>query len=430
MVRWVWDNLRTFVLALLLAILVWAVAVNEENPIEEKVFPVPVPIQLRNLGPDLMLMGNPHLQTSITIRAPKLVWDTLTLDQIHVTADLTQVEPGTYAVPLVATLDQPTARLTRIDPVSLTLTFEKRATRELPVRLEQKGDIARGYEAAGAQLAPLTTTLSGPASLVDSVSEVRAAISLAGLKDDYNDIVLLTPVDSTGKTVTGLELRPASIHVLVPIAQKQGFRDVTVSPIITGQVASGYRLTNITVSPPAVTVSSPDPLQVSTLPGYIETLPLDITGWNSDRTVRLALILPPGIALEGEQAVFVQVSIAAIEYSLTASRPLEFQGLGEGLEAAASPEKVDVLISGPLPILNQLQQGDVQVFLDLKNLGEGTYQVTPQVNLLPTELRVEKVLTSPIEVVIRAIPTVTPTLTPTETPTATPTETPTKTKKP
>lgn len=46
MARWLWDNLRTLTLAFLLAVLVWVVAVNEENPIEEKVFPQPVPISL------------------------------------------------------------------------------------------------------------------------------------------------------------------------------------------------------------------------------------------------------------------------------------------------------------------------------------------------------------------------------------------------
>jgi YbbR domain-containing protein len=429
MARWLWDNLRTFMFALLLAILVWAVAVNDENPIEEKVFPQPVPVKLLNLGSDLMLMGNPSLQTSVTIRAPKLVWDTLTIDEIHVTADLKQVNAGTYAVPLAATLDLPTGRLTHVDPGSINLTIEKRATRELPVRLEQNGDLARGYEAGGATLVPYTTTISGPASVVDSVSEIRAFISLAGLKDNYNDTVSLTPVDSAGKTVTGLELRPQSIHVLVVITQKQGFRDVTVSPVITGQVASGYRLTNITVSPPVVTVSSSDPVKVNKLPGYIETQPLDITGWNSDRAVRLPLTLPAGVSLEGDQAVFVQVSIAPIEYSLTVPRPLELQGLDASLEAVASPEKVDILISGPLPVLNRLQEGDVRVFLDLRNLDVGTYQVTPQVNLLPSELRVEKVLTSPIEVTIRIKPTDTPTPTPlTTTLTPTPTATPTKKK--
>lgn len=432
MARWLWDNLRTLALAFLLAILVWAVAVNEENPIEEKVFPAPVSVQLLDLSPDLMLMGRPLLQTSVTIRAPKLVWDTLTADQIHVAADLSQVTAGAYSVPLSGTLDVPTAQLIHLDPAALTLTFEKRATRKLPIRLEQQGDVARGYEAGLAVLTPATTTLTGPASLVDSVSEVRAVISLAGLKDDFNDTATLSPLDSFGKVVSGIEVAPATTHVQVTIAQKQGFRDVTVSPVITGQVASGYRLTNITVSPPVVTVSSSDPAKVSQLPGYVETQPLDISGWNSDRAVRLPLALPRDITLEGEQAVFVQVSIAAIEYSLTVPRPLEPQGLGDGLDAVFSPEKVDILISGPLPVLNQLRQGDVRVFLDLKNLGEGTHQVTPQVSLLSTELRVEKVLTSPIEVIISIKPTDTPTPTPTvtTTPTVTPTPTKTKVKKP
>jgi YbbR domain-containing protein len=89
---------------------------------------------------------------------------------------------------------------------------------------------------------------------------------------------------------------------------------------------------------------------------------------------------------------------------------------------------VDILIAGPLPVLNQLRQEDVRVFLDLTGLGAGTYQVTPQVTLLPTELRVEKVLTSPIEVTIHLKPTATATATPTITTTPTVTPTPTRTK--
>ncbi len=429
MARWVWNNLSTLTLAFFLALLVWAVAVNEENPIEERVYPQPAPIGLQNLAPDLIVMGRPAQQASVTLRASKQVLDTLTLAQLKVNADLSQVTVGTHTVPLVVTVDSPMVRLVRVDPATITVTLEKRAKRELPVRLEQKGDLARGYEANLPVLNPYTATISGPASLVDSVSEIRAVVSLAGLKDDFNDIVGLAPLDSSGKDVNGIDLSPTTIHVQVAIAQKQGFRDVTVSPVISGLVASGYRLTNITVSPPVVTVSSSDPSKVSKLPGFIETQPLDISGWNSDRTVRLPLSLPPDISLEGDQAVFVQVSIAAIEYSLTVPRSLEIQGLSDGLEAAPAPEKVDILISGPLPILNQLRQEDVRVFLNLKDLGVGTYQVTPDVNLLPTELRVEKVLTSPIEVTIRYKPTITPTPTPTVTDTPTVTPTPTRTKR-
>ena len=57
----------------------------------------------------------------------------------------------------------------------------------------------------------------------------------------------------------------------------------------TGQVASGYRLTNISVFPPTVTVFSTNPSLVDRLPGFVETSPLDLTGVKDDIDIRLPL---------------------------------------------------------------------------------------------------------------------------------------------
>ena len=56
--RRVWDTLGTIAIALVLAILVWAVALNEVNPIQEKTFAQPVPITLINTPPNMILTGN------------------------------------------------------------------------------------------------------------------------------------------------------------------------------------------------------------------------------------------------------------------------------------------------------------------------------------------------------------------------------------
>ena len=50
--RRVWDTLGTLLVALVLAILVWIVALNEVNPIQEKTFGQSVPITLINTPPN------------------------------------------------------------------------------------------------------------------------------------------------------------------------------------------------------------------------------------------------------------------------------------------------------------------------------------------------------------------------------------------
>jgi YbbR domain-containing protein len=217
------------------------------------------------------------------------------------------------------------------------------------------------------------------------------------------------------------------VKVTQPISQRGGYRNVVVKVASTGQVASGYRLTNISVFPPTVTVFSSNPQLVERLPGYVETSPLDLTGVKDDIDKPLPLNLPNGVEVVGDQTVLVQVGVAAIEGSVTLSGlPVQVTGLAEDLSARLSPEAVDVIISGPVPLLDRLTEGDMRVVVDLSGVGEGTYQFAPKVVLSIPELRVESILPSSIEVVVapKSKGTLTPvplTLTPVPLPTLTPT---------
>ena len=88
----------------------------------------------------------------------------------------------------------------------------------------------------------------------------------------------------------------------------------------------------------------------------------------------------------------------------------------EELAARISPRTVDVIISGPVPLLDRLTESDVQVQLDLSGVSAGTYQFAPRVDISIAELKVESILPSSIEVVVEAPAAVTPqSVTPTAT---------------
>ncbi|MEX0789116.1 MAG: CdaR family protein, partial [Anaerolineales bacterium] len=186
-------------------------------------------------------------------------------------------------------------------------------------------------------------------------------------------------------------------------------RSVAVIPLLVGQVKSGYRVTNITVSPTLVTVVSSDPQAIEMLPGFVETDPISLTGASSNLEQQTPLSLPEGISIVGDSTVLVQVSIAPIESSVTITRRLEIQGLRPGLYAQASPEVVSVILTGPLPTLEQLLPEEVRVVLDLTGLAAGTYPIPPQVIDLPEDVVIETVLPDVIEVTIRTTPPPTPT---------------------
>ena len=103
-----------------------------------------------------------------------------------------------------------------------------------------------------------------------------------------------------------------------------------------------------------------------------------------------------------------------IESSITlAGERVEITGLGSGLTAQVSPLTVDVIVSGPLPLLDTLTRQDVRVTVDLTGLGVGTHQIVPRIEILISNVFVESILPNTIEVVISLLGTPTITVTPT-----------------
>jgi YbbR domain-containing protein len=422
-IRWLWSNLSSMVLAVVLAVLVWVAAQNEENPIEERVYSQALAVQVVGEPENMILTGPTPSTATLTLRAPRVTWSTLTADQIRVAADLTGLAPGSYDVPVAVTVNNSLVQIVRVNPVQVRVTLEESSARSVRIHLTTTGEVAVGYQAGEPKLSVTEAEVKGPASLVDQVSELHAEMRIAGARGGLQAELSLVPVDAQGATVNGVTLEPSTVQVSVPVEQLGGYRDVAVKVVVTGQVAPGYRVTNISVTPLVVTLYGANPSAVANLPGFVETEPLSIEGASDDVQGRVALKLDEGVSLVGEQAVFVQVSIAAIESSLTVTRDLEVTGLGPGLAAEASPPSVDVILSGPLLTLDALKPEDVRVVLNLVGLARGKHQVQPDVVVLPDQLTVQTVLPAMIEVEIKSGPPATPSPIHSPTPSVTPTAT-------
>ncbi len=228
-------------------------------------------------------------------------------------------------------------------------------------------------------------------------------------------------MDEAGELVTGLTISPNRVVANQTVLQLGQYRELAVQVKTTGQWATGYRLTSISVSPPTVTIFSVDPALVNALPGFLETMPIDLTDASDDISASVALNLPEGASLVGRETVFVQVSIAAIEDNLIVNLPVELIGLSPEFTALLSPETVDVILFGPLPVLEDLTSANVRVVVDVTGLGEGTWQITPLVDILPDRVQELGINPGTVEVILTLIPTPTPTPTPDISLTPTPT---------
>jgi YbbR domain-containing protein len=404
MLRWLWDNFSSLLLAFILSLAVWVAAVNTDDPVSQRVVGGGIPLEVVNLPPGLQLVGFTAPSINVSLQAPESTWNQLTADNLHARLDLQGLQAGVHTLPVVVTLGAHPAILTKIDPASLTLTLDVAASKSMPVRVDQVGEIALGYQANEPSVAPDHVLVSGPASAVKRVDQVRASVRMTGRREDFDQEVRLEALDALGERVPDISLDPTFARVTIVVEQLGGYRLLAILPIVEGQVAQGYQVAGLSVSPTLVTVYSADPQAVDALPGFVETYPVDIAGAEENVTQRVNLRLPSGVAQVDEQPVEVRVDVAAIEITATFTTTIDTQGLRPGLFAQVSPESVSVILKGPLPVLDSLRPGDLQVVLDLRGLAVGTHQVTPRLVNLPTNVAVQTIVPDTVQVVISVGP--------------------------
>jgi YbbR domain-containing protein len=425
MFRWLATNLRTFLLAFALALVVWVTAVTAANPDQTLTYPGPIPIEFIGQDPSLVMTGTVIKQVQVSLRAPQSIWQTLTSGEvpIHAIVDLTGVKAGIHTVAVQIQITTQPVRIISINPSKFDLSLEQLVTMTLPVEVSYTGQPAVGYKAGNVVLDPAVVAVSGPQSFVAQVKHIRAALDVTNSRQNIDVTLPISAETENGVVVSGITVQPNSVHVSLPIAQQGGYRDLAVKVMITGKLASGYRLNNITAAPLTVTVFSENIPLIESLPGFLETSTLDISGASSNINSQLSLNLPNGVLLIGDQAVSVQIEVVPIEDSRpVAFRTVEVIGLEPGVNAVISPSTVDVILAGPLPVLNSLLPDDVHVRVDLTGLGVGTYQLIPDVVVAGLGVTVQSILPGTVEVTIAKGTPTPPVPTVTTTPAATPTK--------
>jgi YbbR domain-containing protein len=393
------PDIATLLLAIVLALAVWWIAIDQENPLVVQDFGERVPVSVLGLGENLVIVEDLSSEAvRLRLRAPRNSWQDLTLSDFRATIDLTSLGPGQHDVPVQVKSLDPQVGILDIQRPQLRVTLDTLAAKEVPVQVEIMDSTAFGYDAQPAVYRPLTVTVSGPASQVQQVVRARTEVFLRGAKNQVERMEVVTPVNVQEEAVTRVTAEPTQIQVVVPVEQWPGRKEVAVRVKLEGGPAYGYRLSSVKVDPTTVVLQGNTEV-LANVPGYVETEPLNLAGATADVRLRLQLLLPDGVTSFDGDTVVATAGITPIEGGVTISQPLVQQGLGPGLSAESALDSVDVILSGPLPLLDSLNQDDVFAILDLSGLIAGTHTLQPKV-VLPDGISLNSVIPAMIEVVI------------------------------
>ena len=404
----IFKDIPLYLLCVLLAFFVWIFATMTSDPSEVGRFSQTITIETIGLEKGELITSGMPSSVSVNLRAPNSVWRRISMERVPGKAviDVTGLEPGTHQVPVNVQIGISPIQIISISPSTVTLTIEEYETRNYEVVVEETGEIPTAFRADPPVVNPETVEISGTVTQLDKISKVFVPLVRNNNTESISEVISVSAVTEEGRTVRDISISPDKVTVNQEIRMRGGYRVLSVKLSVKGEISNGYRVENLSVDPAFVTVYSADKELLNSLNSYIETESIVLDDLNATTSKKLSLNVPEGITLVGDTTVTATVEISAIESTTSISEvPVSVVGLEEGHEVYISPDVIDIVLSGPMVSLAEIEPGDIHAVIEVQDLKEGSYQIAPRVEVSSAEtINVQSVQPANIEVQISGIP--------------------------
>ncbi len=375
------NNIGFKILALVLAVIVWLVIVNQEDPDKTVVFTVPVNLEntdyLESLGKTYEILGDSDT-ISFTVTGQRSVVEGMTESDFTATADFQEINEEMTQIPVRLAARSNSSRL-EIQNRShyIRLNVEDIAEKKMDVVAITDGTPAAGISVESIESDPKTITISGPQSIVDRAVIAQAVLDVNGKSNDFQDYCDIELLDAAGTPVDVARLTISDTRVTVSATMLEE-KALALDIRTNGEVPEGCELESVTGSSTEIRVQG-HPDVISTLTSLTITssqLNLNHQSESFDVDLDITDYLPEGVALaSGESSkLSVRVEISG-EPTLQVQIPtkqISIVNLPEGLEAAFGSETVTFTIRGSLDALESLSTTDILPTADASNATKNT----------------------------------------------------------
>lgn len=295
-------------------------------------------------------------------------------DNVQVTLDLSSVRTaGTQQVRLRATTSY--GRVTSIIPESVTLDFETLDSRQIPVNVELAGEEDAKNWYSVSRTTPTTITVSGAASVVRSIAQARIYTDVTGQTSPYWRAEPYVLLDGEGNEISQ-EMLNCSVSSVTTTVDVYPTKELPISTaienVVTGRVADGYTITDISIQPDSITVAA----NQSLLDGIneLQIVPVDVEGQSQSMVARAEISLLSDFRYASAEQVYVNVTIAEEEVSeWIGNNVITFVGKAENLELEWQKSDIQVRVTGPRSAVEALRENGVPITVDLTGLDAGQH---------------------------------------------------------
>lgn len=398
------KNLALKIISVIIAIVIWYVVVDFNDPIETESYSVKIEVINESYisnGKQVYQIADEYKTVTVYVKGNRSKLKRLQAGSITVTADLTQIvdlERTPVTVPLQASCPGFSVSDITLSRATIPIVIENVASQEFPVTVIT-GDTSPGkdYEIGVLTPNPDRVTISGPESIVSQIESVVAKIDVTGMTQNGRKTAELILIDkdqeelpeSTISDHLTIDGGVTSIDVKVELWRKRS--GVKLNVAYSGAPADGYQVTEITTTPAEITVAG-DETALNKLAQQDNTIsiPADrvsVEGANSDLRIDVELtdLLPDNLRLSSTMKSSVMVDVTILpngskEFKMDVDA-LQTVNLAPDLTLSYDQTELEIRVKGSLSALNSLDLSTVSAVIDLKGKTEGDYTIPVSITL-------------------------------------------------
>ncbi len=296
------------------------------------------------------------------------------------TLDLTDLSEGTHKVKLkynnpINTLDY------KLDPSRVTLVIYPKVSesRTLTTDVLNTDKLNNTLVISSVKLDRSEVIIKSYKEKLAKVASVKAIVDVNALNTTaagtYTlENVKLVAYDEKGTEINDIEIVPGTVTATIVVTSPSKVVPVEIVPI--GVVASGSAISSITSNVTKVTLYGDEAI-LNTI-DKIE-IEIDVNGLSNDKTYQETIIKPNGVRSMSSTAATIKIKMESETSKEFSNIPIEFENLDttkyKALANSAAETKVNVVVKGVSTVLNKLDSEDIKAYVDLSDLGVGTFEV-------------------------------------------------------
>lgn len=240
------KNWQLKIICFLLAIVLWFVIINEQNPLSEGSYTVPITVE--NLNSQYITSNVPKT-VYVRLSGPRNTIINVGPSDIKVYIDLSDVQEGTVDVPIHVEIPSGT-ELKKQSMTSTKITVDVYTVKEFKLTPHIVGNLDEKDFISELKIVPEKVVVSGARRLIQQVNQ---AVIEVPVNQRNGDFALMAPIhlyDAEGSPVEGLEMTPWQSNVKVTIGHDAMSKSVPLNVNITGQTATK----TLTIQPTSIQI--------------------------------------------------------------------------------------------------------------------------------------------------------------------------------